>query len=216
MASLMAPPISVKPGRKRTLRQRQAEGTRILISDTARALFGRHGYGATTIEEIAAEAGVGVSTVYAIFTNKRRLLAEVRWRAVQSAGVPSLRSAALAEPDSRRRLALIAEMVRRLYETAGDVFAVQRAAADVDPGVAATWARVRSERAHNIAQALRPLRARLRAGVAPRDALAIVDALMGFELFEDLVRRSGWSPQQYQEWLANTLIQQLLGNRTQG
>lgn len=207
---------SVKPRRMSTLRQRQAQATRILIMDTARRLFGHVGYGATTIEQIAAEAGVGVSTVYAIFTNKRRLLADIRWRAVQAARVPELQVTALSESDPRRRLALIAEMVRRLYETAGDVFAVQRAAADVDPRVAATWARVRSERAHNVAQVIRPLRASLRPSISARRALDIVDALMGFDLFESLVTHAGWSPQQYQEWLANTLAEQLLGAEPTG
>ena len=207
---------SVKPRQRSTLRQRQAQATRVLVMDTARRLFRNLGYGATTIEQIAAEAGVGVSTVYAIFSNKRRLLADIRWRAVQAARVPELQGAALSESDPRRRLALIAEMVRRLYETAGDVFAVQRAAADVDSRVAVTWARVRSERAHNVAQVIRPLRARLRPGISARRALDIVDALMGFDLFESLVTHAGWSAQQYQEWLADTLAQQLLGDEPGG
>jgi AcrR family transcriptional regulator len=49
-----------------------------LIVDAARRLFLERGYGVTTMEAIAGEAGVAVSTVYAIFKNKRAFLREIR------------------------------------------------------------------------------------------------------------------------------------------
>ena len=59
-------------------RQRQALATQQLILETARALFLEQGYGITTIEAIAAAAGVAVSTVYAVYKNKRTLLKAIR------------------------------------------------------------------------------------------------------------------------------------------
>ena len=44
-------------------RQQQAAATRDRIADAARRLFAEQGYGSTSIEAIAAEAGVAVRTV---------------------------------------------------------------------------------------------------------------------------------------------------------
>ena len=59
-------------------RQRQALWTRRLIVDAARELFLERGYAATTMDAIAKEAGVAVSTVYAIYKNKRNILRAIR------------------------------------------------------------------------------------------------------------------------------------------
>ena len=39
----------------------------------------------------------------------------------------------------------------------------------------------------------------------------LFDALTIPELYRDLVDRSGWSPDEYERWLASTLAWQLLG-----
>jgi AcrR family transcriptional regulator len=54
-----------------------SERTRARVVDAATRLFLEHGYVATTIEAIAAEAGVAVPTVYYLFRTKPRLLAAV-------------------------------------------------------------------------------------------------------------------------------------------
>lgn len=48
-----------------------AEERRGRIVEAARHLFGRYGYGATSIERITREAGVAVPTVYAMYHSKR-------------------------------------------------------------------------------------------------------------------------------------------------
>ena len=55
-------------------RSRQAAETRRRIVDAAARLFLRHGYAATTMNAIAAEAGVAVQTVYASIRTKRDVL----------------------------------------------------------------------------------------------------------------------------------------------
>lgn len=44
------------------------------ILEAARVVFGRAGFAAATVEQIAAEAGVGVATVYRHFGDKERLI----------------------------------------------------------------------------------------------------------------------------------------------
>src|SRR5947208_2674838 len=58
-------------------RQAQARETQRQIVEAARRLFIERGYMGTTIEQIAAEAGVAVETIYATFGNKRAVLARL-------------------------------------------------------------------------------------------------------------------------------------------
>ena len=62
---------------KASRRAEQARATRRRIIEGARELFLQQGYAATTLEQIAARAGVAVQTVYFHFGNKRTLLKEV-------------------------------------------------------------------------------------------------------------------------------------------
>src|SRR5260370_37856581 len=59
------------------LRQRQALETRRAIAQAARSLFAERGYAATSIEVVAAEAGVAERTVYAIFGTKKAILGAI-------------------------------------------------------------------------------------------------------------------------------------------
>src|SRR6266540_1221836 len=68
------PPPPPTAGSTRTPRRPKAQATRRRILDAARGLFVERGYVATTIEAIAAEAGVAVPTVYLAFGTKRGLL----------------------------------------------------------------------------------------------------------------------------------------------
>src|SRR6478735_9621832 len=61
---------TVKPRAART------RATRRRIVDAAAELFIERGYGVTTLEQIAARAGVAVQTVYFHFGNKRTVLKE--------------------------------------------------------------------------------------------------------------------------------------------
>lgn len=195
---------------KPKLRERRAELTRGLILDAARGLFRERGYVLTTIEQIAAGAGTGASTVYAAFGTKRELLTQLRWRAVERAEIPGLGLAIPpgAEPDERLRI--LTGRFRRLYETAGDVFAVQQAALDSDSELAANWEAARRERRAHVEEILKPLSKRLRSDLSLRRAGDIVDGLLEFSLYQELVTRDGWAPAEYERWMAGTLARILL------
>ncbi|HEY2298744.1 MAG TPA: TetR/AcrR family transcriptional regulator, partial [Jatrophihabitans sp.] len=70
----------VKDGRKAyssPLRDEQAAQTRRAVLAAARELFVTQGYGATTVDQIAAVAGVSKPTVFSAVGNKQNLLAAV-------------------------------------------------------------------------------------------------------------------------------------------
>jgi AcrR family transcriptional regulator len=58
----------------RTTRAAQAERTRQLVLDTARALFAERGYAGASLQDIADAAGVGKANVYYYFRTKAALL----------------------------------------------------------------------------------------------------------------------------------------------
>ena len=60
-----------------TRRDEYAQATRQAILDAARKLFATHGYFATKVDEIAAQARVAPATVYAVTGGKYGLLTEL-------------------------------------------------------------------------------------------------------------------------------------------
>src|ERR1700749_1960563 len=96
------------------LRREGAARTRKAVLDAANDLFIAQGYTATTIDEIAARAGVSKPTVFAAAGSKQAILKQLRDMAlagddepVPVAQRPWYREA-LAEPDPRRALRLYA------------------------------------------------------------------------------------------------------------
>src|SRR5215207_6659023 len=70
----MVEPVKPRRSYHSPRRQQQAAATRRSILDAAQRLFEEHGYPATTMEQVAAEAGVALKTVYSAFATKSGLL----------------------------------------------------------------------------------------------------------------------------------------------
>jgi AcrR family transcriptional regulator len=151
---------------------------------------------ATTIERIAVDAGVAPSTVYATFGTKVAILAAVRWRWIRAAGVLEVTEAVRDEPDLRRRLALLAGLERRMYETGIELMDAMRIAAATDAEAARDWEAVMAERRTNLDRAL--------ADLSPRQR-DVVRALLAPDIYAETVSRGGWSPDEYQRWLRDAL-----------
>src|SRR5512144_822714 len=108
-------------GVKSTYRQEQAAATRVRIAQAARRLFAANGYRPTTMDAIAAEAGVAPRTVYTTFGAKREILSAICEQWLADSGAPMIIGQALAEPDPARRLRLGAGFLRALYGNGFDV-----------------------------------------------------------------------------------------------
>ncbi len=192
-------------------RQRQAQATRDQILAAAREAFREHGYGATLIADIARRAGVGVSTVYAVFTNKRGILRALREGARRDSGERELLREAEAEPDPALRLEMLAHAVRRQWETQGALYASLDGAAMSDPDAASERREALAARRRELAALVHGLNPHLRSGLGLDAAVAIVLALTRREVYAELVDEHRWGPDLYQAWLAAALAQQLLG-----
>src|SRR6476646_9383327 len=98
------------------LRTKQAQTTRRAVLEAARDLFIAQGYGATTIDQIAARAGVSKPTVFAAVGNKQTVLSAVRDVAMAgddekiAVGDRPLAQRIRSEPDQHRALGLMVEL----------------------------------------------------------------------------------------------------------
>jgi AcrR family transcriptional regulator len=210
----------VKPRRRynSTIRQEQAGETRARILAAARKLFLERGYVATSIETIAKEGGVAAQTVYAVFGNKRTVLARLMDVSVggddQPVGVLERREPQRMrnEPDQRTQLRMMAQGIREIVQRAGPIFDVMRGAGAAEPEVAELYARIQEERRRNMGRVIGWVAANgpLRDGLTMDDAADIVWTLTSADVHRLLTVDSGWSQERYERWLGDTLIASLL------
>lgn len=185
--------------------------------DSARVLFIRDGYAATTMDRIAEHADVAVQTLYYTFRTKGQLLCEViEVTAAGDGDAPPVAQRAwvrdmLAAASGQRLLALAVEHGADIFVRAAPLWPAV-AEAGGDPHVAHYWRGVTADRRAGQARMvtrLYELRA-LRAGLDERRATDIVVVIFGHDVYRSLVGDAGWSVPEYKTWLLNTLAQQLL------
>lgn len=203
--------------RPRGLRAEQAAQTRMRILDAAHVVFERSGYAGARIEDIAAQAGVAVPTVYKGFVNKRTLLIGAVDRAMTGADFAAdvqeqdWWREQLQEPDPGSQLRLVARNARRIYGRAATVLEVLRAAAPLDPAIAAAWADFAAQRRRRSNRTATELMAKAgdRARLDPEETAVTLLALTRPELYTEQLAL-GRTPDRYETWLADVLIASLL------
>jgi TetR/AcrR family transcriptional regulator, regulator of autoinduction and epiphytic fitness len=199
-------------------RARQATETRRRIAEAAARLFVQDGYGATTINAIAAEAGVAVPTVYATLKTKQAIL----WAVIELTARGDADQAPLAERqwwremererDPRETLAKLARIHREICDRDAAVFTVLETAANVDPEVAPVMRQKEQARYSDQSRVVRSLKrqGQLRAGLSVRKASDIIWALATERSYLALVRDRGWRAEDYEDWLSEQLAAALL------
>ncbi len=195
---------------KTTHRQRQAQATRSLIVAAAQALFLEQGYICTTIETIAERAGVATSTVYAIFGSKRGILRAIHDTWQERSHIRKILDSTDQPDNPRQRLELLAQATRQQWETGAEVTAIYTGAAAADRRAAAELTQALVGRREGLQSFAKRLEPHLRPGLDVFHAASILQALCLPEVFDELVRRSGWSVDEYQDWLAKTLKREIL------
>ena len=193
-----------------THRQRQALETRRLIAEAAGRLFLERGYAATTMDTIAGEAGVAVSTVYAAFKNKRAVLREIRLGWHERTRAREINAEAARQPDPELRLEMVANSNRRQWEQGAGLIAIYQGAAAADREAAAELAEALRGRKAALDRVVEGMEEALRPGLDLSRAAAILRSLCRPEVYQELVEESGWSPDEYESWLGEALKRELL------
>jgi AcrR family transcriptional regulator len=195
-------------------RREQADATRLKILVAAQELFERDGYGKTTIAGIAGAAGVSAKTVHLAFETKSGLLRAVWHRALRGGrdevavpDQPWFREV-METPDPVEVLRLTARSSRIIKERAAPLLEVLRTSDD--PDVAALWARIQQE-FHAVQRRVTGHLAELGAlRLNPDRAADVLWTLNHPDVWQQLVVWRGWTPAQYEEWLADIFCSQLL------
>jgi AcrR family transcriptional regulator len=201
-----------------SLRSEQAAQTRQRILQSAADVFAEDGFAGTRIEDVAERAGVAVPTVYKVFTNKRNLLVGALNRAMTGGDAAAVEEQSwwieqLEEPDPARQLDLVARNARRIYERAGVVLEVVRAAAPLDEDLARAWQQITGERLSRSRKTAEHFvaKARRHARLSADETALTLWSLTGPELYtsQTEARRT---PSQYETWLAHVLRSALLAS----
>jgi len=189
------------------------------VLDAALALFMEQGYDDTTMQQVAAAAGVAVQTVYFTFGNKARLLSEVQDRVIlgnapseQWADQPwaaELRS----ETDPRKLIDLFVAVDTQIKRRVSPFVARLGAALPNDTGQAARRHARRDGFFSTVIDRLFQLSA-LRSGLSRDRALDILRVVNSVEAYVELTERRGWSDDEWQAWLGRVLRAELLGATT--
>jgi len=205
-------------GPVKTRKQIAAEATQRAIVEAASRLFLEHGYTATSIGRIAAEAGVAVQTIYNAVGSKRDVLSRVLDHAAAGDRSPVpvprfMREQAEREPEPRRIIAQLVELWRGALPRTAPVFRIIREAAAIDPEIAVLERARAAQRLGNYRLAAQALadRGGLRPGMTIDDAAAAIFAVGHPEIYRALVVDGDWDDATWAGWLQATLEAALLG-----
>ena len=199
-------------GRRPNRREVAAAETRREILRAARRLFAAHGYAGTSLQQIAEESGVAVQTIYSSVGSKAALVLALNDLVDEEAGVAQLGAGVLRETDPPTMIAKGIHLTRQLNERCGDLLQVLLSAAPAEPDVAAALAdgmRRHESGGSAIAQRLGALGA-LRAGTTPERAAAVFAMMTSPASWLQLTQRAGWTFNQSEAWLTESLAQLLL------
>ena len=190
----------------------QAQRTKAEIAQAARRLFTANGWAATTVREVASEAGVAVPTVYAAYGNKTGLALALSEAAAIEADLPAeIAALEAAQGDPAGQLAAMAAFDRRLFERSGDLVAMLREAGRTEPELAAVYqeGRRRADAFRAEVFGLWP-KGTLRLGVG--ESVDVYAALCNIDTYLTLTEERSWSADRIETWWTGLLARELLAD----
>ena len=199
-------------------RKAAAQATRRSILESARRLFLANGYAGTTMPTIAQDSGVALDTIYAAIGKKSalfRLLIETAISGTDESIAALDRDyvrAIRAEPDAALKLKIYAAALRHIQPRLAPIFVVLQVAAPLDPDLQALWQEISQRRANNMRLLAKDIAAtgKLRKELSETAAADIIWSMNSPEFYLLLVGQRGWSPEEFELWLAKAWVRLLL------
>jgi AcrR family transcriptional regulator len=211
-------PGPVKRRYDTTGRRQAAARTRAAVLDAARELFTARGYAATSMSAIADRAGVALDTVYAAAGRKPELARMLIETAISGAdqAIPAERrdyvQAIQAAPDASTKIAIYAAAVTAIAARLEPVLAIIQQAAPAEPELASLWNQIAERRAANMRRFVADLATVHPLRLDVDEAAEVVWATNATELYQLLAGQRGWTPQRYEQFLADTWRRLLLAD----
>jgi AcrR family transcriptional regulator len=192
------------------LRAKRAEETKAMLLRTATELFTAKGWANTGMRDVAREAGVAVETLYSHYPSKRTLFDAVVDHAVVGDDAPvavAERPEFLAMGKGRRadRLAAGASLAAAIHGRTGPFAKLIREAAAADEEIAGLLRATRERQRKDVEAGLGLILGRRPTDDERDGAWAILSP----EVYLLLVEESGWSVDQYERWVSETLARVL-------
>jgi AcrR family transcriptional regulator len=194
-------------------RRTKAGETRARILAMARALFSERGVDKVSIDVIAEQAGVASSTVYALFRSKGGILKAIIRSTSFGPNYARVAERTKKTDDPIELLRITASISRVIFDTEKDEIGLMRGISAFSPElkeVETEFERIRFE--------LQEERSRLLVKTFPlarKLGLAKVRDIMwmytGRDIYRMFVLERGWSSNEYEEWLAQALIEAFTG-----
>jgi AcrR family transcriptional regulator len=202
----------VGPVKRRAYRSRIRRGDApALVCEAAERLFATKGYLATSIEDIAAEAGVARPTVFTAVGPKPVILRTVVDHALagDESPVPIAQRPwwreAIDEPDPARSIELYARNMCRISGRAALVLRALEVAASIDADAAEVWARFQHQRRVGLNEFAVALARKTRALRYDEDTITDTMWTLAPDAYLRLVHDAGWPVHRFEAWLADVL-----------
>ncbi|MBJ8343695.1 TetR/AcrR family transcriptional regulator [Antrihabitans sp. YC2-6] len=193
-----------------TLRLEMAEQTRAAILAAGSRLFIERGWAGTSMRDVAKRAGCSVETVYSSVGNKRDLLKVALDVAVVGDDDPRPlverpEFQAMSEGSLADRAAAVGRLLTWIHRRTAPLNRVLDHAAAADPQLVELAEKTRADE-----------RVSVRTGVIAVAQRAVTEAevdamqaVMSNDVYLLLTVGSGWSDEQYQNWVADTVVRLL-------
>jgi AcrR family transcriptional regulator len=203
-----------------TRRRQQAQQNRHAVLAAARRRFLAQGYAATSIAEIAQDAGVSVEMVYKVFTSKAGVLKALFDVSVAGDDEPipmaqrDVIQDVLNAPEAARKLEIYAKHLASTMPHSAAVQLLARDAAASSPDAAQVWKQLRHETLTAMTMFAADLADTGQLRVRVTQARDVLWTYHAPEFYELLVLERGWSATRYGKFIARALIDALLETRT--
>lgn len=204
-----------KRGYRSELRKARAVETRRRILASAKNLFARYGVQNVTINALAHAAGVSGPTIFALFKSKTGVVRALIENTLFGPRYKELVARALSAGDPVERLRRTATLSRSTYDVERSEMSLIRGASALSPELKSLEQANDRRRYRRQAVTLKFLHRQqaLSPRLDLRRARDVMWTLTGRDLYRMLVLERGWSSDDYERWLAETLISSLLRGR---
>jgi AcrR family transcriptional regulator len=196
-------------------RKEAAEATQARILAAAKFLFSRRGIDKVTIDEIAKRAGVASSTVYALYSSKVGILRALMQAALFGPSFQMAQEVLTQTKDPAKLIELTAHVARAIYESESAELGLLRGASSLSlelRKLEAEFEKIRLEMQRERVELLFA-GGLARQGLDREKARQIMWMYTSRDIYRMLVDESGWTPDEYQSWLAHRLADALMGDR---
>jgi AcrR family transcriptional regulator len=196
-------------------REAGADRTRAKVLEAGKQLFSRRGIDATTIAQIAERAGVSEATVYATVKSKSGLLHALMHEAIFGPRFKEALKSLEGVTDPVERIGRTAQVARAIYEGESAELSMLFKSSAFSPELHKTQQAFETMRREMQRERIEALfrSGRARKGLDRASAGNILWMLTGRDVYHKLVHESGWSPDKFEKWLRQTLLDSLTDSR---